>query len=61
MVTLAGTSHRGTFRPMRASCNPRAAARFSRSDFVQCLVHFRCDAKTIEDVKRLRAFLANDF
>src|SRR3954470_18679782 len=39
----------------------RYAARFSRSDFVQCLVHFRHDVKTIEDVKRLGAFLANDF
>src|ERR1051325_1872038 len=38
----------------------RYAARFSRSDFVQCLVHFRHDVKTIEDVKRLGAFLAND-
>src|SRR5579883_2669663 len=39
----------------------RYTARFSRSDFVQCLVHFRHDVKTIEDVKRLGAFLANDF
>lgn len=30
-------------------------------DFVQRLVHFRHDVKTIEDVKRLGAFLANDF
>src|SRR3954447_465224 len=39
----------------------RYAARFSRSDSVQCLVHFRHDVKTIEDVKRLGAFLAYDF
>src|SRR5437762_7468719 len=39
----------------------RYTARFSRSDFVQCLVHFRHDVKTIEYVKRLGAFLANDF
>ena len=39
----------------------RHAARFSGTDFVQCLVHFRHDMKTIEDVKRLGAFLANNF
>src|SRR5712692_4064945 len=36
------------------------AARFSGADFVKRLVHFRHDVKTIEDVKRLGAFLAND-
>src|SRR5713226_473716 len=35
--------------------------RFSGADFVKRLVHFRHDVKTIEDVKRLGAFLANDF
>jgi hypothetical protein len=45
---------------LSSSQRARYAARFSRSDFVQCLVHFRHDVKTIENVKRFGAFLAND-